>query len=47
MIHILLEFMKQTISVNEIMKAISSIDKQPTTDNIPSLVKRKAEITEK
>ena len=46
MIDILYEFMKQNISVNEIMIAISSINKQPITDNIPSLVSNKAELTE-
>ena len=46
MIDILYEFMKQNISVNEIMVAISSINKQPITDNIPSFVSNKAELTE-
>ena len=46
MIGILYEFMRQNISVNEIITAISSINNQPITDNIPSLVKNRAEITE-
>ena len=46
MIDILYEFMKRNISVNETMIAISSVNKQPITDNIPSLVSNKAELTE-
>ena len=38
--------MHQDISVNEIIEAISSVDKQPITENIPPLMKKNLEITE-